>query len=247
MNGDEPEGKQNYFRVHRAPEPHAGSHELLAGLEGTDLVPAAGRYCVVEAEPGAEVPLRLAHPFIIFPEGLSYTAEPDLDHPMMIAAKGPGGSGGATVSRASAGSRTVYFPGQIDRLHGKGGLPDLSTLMANAVRWCAAGSLPLLCEAPNTVYAALRLQEGRAMIHLVNLSGGRRYLRQIIPLRNIAVRIKKDLPVLPSSARAVGAYLLPQTGSSTGSKRLAVRDEDNRFTVVVPELRDYEVLVIEGA
>jgi len=215
VDGEEPEGRQNYHRI-------GPRHELLAGLEGTELVPAAGRYCLVEAAKGAEVLMTLARSFIIFPEGLSYTAEPDLGHPMMIA------------RTHSGGGRTVYLPGQIDRLHWKGGFPDLSRIMANAVDWAAGGDLPIRCDAPTTIYASLRRQEGRAMVHLVNLTGGQRYFAQVVPVRDIGVRVRKSL---------VGAS--PRAFLLSDSRRIDLRDEGEYCAAVVPELRDYDVLVVE--
>jgi len=215
VNGDHPEGLQNYCRLQI-------DHELLRGLEGTELVPVAGEFCLVEVAEGVDVPLKLAHPFVLFPEGMSYTAEPDLGHPMIIASEHPGGG------------RTVYLPGQMDRFHWKAGFPDLSQIMSNAVRWSARYDVPLECDGPNTIYTTLRRQDNRIMVHLVNLTGGQRYFKQIIPLYDIDVKVKKEL-----CGNKVRAYML------SDSKMLEICSDDLYYVVKVPKLNDYDVLVIE--
>ena len=215
VNGEKPEGRQNYYRL-------ATGHELLEGLEGTGLVPAAGRCCVAESCEPAVVPLRLAAPFIVFPEGLSYTTEPDLGHPMMIAAEHPGGG------------RTVYLPGQIDRHHALAGFADLSRILSNSVAWAADHDLPVQVSGPNTLYVSLRRQSGRSLVHMVNLTGGQRYFRQMIPLIDIEVKIKKGL-----CGECVKAFLL------SDRKPLEVRVVDGCHVVSVPRLIDYDVLVFE--
>src|SRR5690606_37035586 len=142
----------NYCRLYR-------DHPLLDGLEGTELLPVAGQYCIVEAEEGTSVPLRLTHPFIAGPEGLSYTTKPDIGHPM------------AVTFEHTGGGRSVYLAGQFDKMHWVGGFPDFSRLFANAVLWTLRGDVPAACNAPNTICMSLRLQENRAMVHLVNLTG----------------------------------------------------------------------------
>lgn len=216
VNGEKPESKQNYCRLQ-------GKHQLLEGIEDTELIPIAGKYCEVESDEGTQVPLTLAHPFIIFPEGLSYTTEPDLDHPMMIAYE------------HESGGRTVYLPNQLDRLHWVSGCSDLSQLFANAVKWAVNNSIPATCEGPNTIYMTLRTQEERAMVHLVNLTGGERYFKQFIPLYGINVKIKKTM-----CKNVVKAFML------SDRNMLNIKEEGEFYSVIVPELKDYDVLVFEG-
>ncbi|HEY5465557.1 MAG TPA: beta-galactosidase trimerization domain-containing protein, partial [Clostridia bacterium] len=214
VNGDKPDGKQNYSRLQAC-------HELLAGLEGTELVPEAGKFCRVESAAGTIVPLKLAQPFIVFPEGLSYTAEPDLGYPMMIATEHPGGG------------RTVYLPGQIDKHHWRAGFADLSQILCNTVKWSAKGEIPIACDGPNTIYVSLRRQDGRNLVHLVNLTGGQRYFKQMIPLYDIEVKIEKSI---------CGDHL--KACMLSDSKILEIVADDRYYTITVPKLTDYDVLVI---
>lgn len=216
VNGDKPDGRQNYSRL------QAG-HELLTGLEGTELVPEAGRFCRVESAAGSVVPLKLSHPFIVFPEGLSYTTEPDLGYPTMIATEHPGGG------------RTVYLPSQIDRHHWRAGFPDLSQIMCNTVTWSARQDIPVVCDGPNTIYVSLRRQDGRSLVHLVNLAGGQRYFKQMIPLYGFTVKVKKDI-----CGDHVRAYML------SDAKALEIHEDGGYYSVTVPVLLDYDIVVFEG-
>lgn len=215
VNGEHPEGLQNYCRLQ-------GGHELLKGTEGTQLIPVAGEYCVVKESEKAQVPLRLTHPFVLFPEGMSYTAEPDVGHPILVASERPGAG------------RSVYFPGQMDRFHWKAGFPDLSQVMANAVKWSANNDLPVECDAPNTVYVTFRRQSSRNMIHLVNLTGGERYFKQVVPVYDICVKLKKEL-----CGGDIRAYLL------SDEQPLEVLDDGAAYAVRIEKLTDYDVLVME--
>jgi len=215
VNGKNPEGLQNYCRIQE-------KSELLKGINNTELIPITGEYCQVEPGAGTQVPIKLTHPFPVMPEGLSYTTEPDLGYPMLIAYE------------HENGSRTVYFPNQLDRLHWAAGFPDLSQLFANAVNWSIKGDVPVTCECPNTIYMSFRQQEKRILVHLVNLTGGERYFKQIIPVNDIVVKIDKKLCSNP-----IKTFML------SGGKALEAEDMGNYYKVIVTELKDYDVLVLE--
>jgi len=206
---------QNYCRI-------KNSHSLLQGIEDTELIPIGGEYCLVEVVEGAEVPLTLATPFIIFPEGLSYTTEKDLDYPMMIAFE------------HESGGRTVYLPNQLDKLHYVVGMEDISMIFANSVKWALRDEIPATCEAPNTINITFRRQENKAMVHLINFTGGQRYFKQLISVRNIVVRVDKKL-----CAETVRAYML------SDGKELKIESQNKYYQVIVPELKDYDVVVFE--
>jgi len=205
---------QSYFRI-------AGGHPLTEGLAGTEVVPAAGFYCAVEPAEGAAVPLRFYPPFRVMPEGVSYGVVEHADTPMAVAHTGGGG-------------RAIYFPAQVDKYYGKLGYPDLKTLLVNAVRWTAGGEPVLTVQAPPTLSVSLRAQEGRRLVHMVNLTGGRRFFTELVPLREVRV-----------SLRAEGAPVIRRAFLLSDRKDLAVSAAGARYAVVVPEIRDYDVLVLE--
>ncbi|MFH5185203.1 family 10 glycosylhydrolase [Paenibacillus sp. TAB 01] len=195
-------------------------HPLLQGLELTGVLPAGGDYCALELLLGAaSVPLTLSAPFRVFPEGLAYTDEPENGAPMAVA------------NEHGAGGRTIYFPSRIDRLFWQTGFPDLKQLIVNAVQWTTQGDIPLTTEAPVTCDISFRRKGNKRMVHLVNLTGGRRVFNELVPLHNLKVGIKET--------SVAAAYLL-----STGEP-LELTLDQGVAQVTVAVLQDYDVVVFE--
>jgi len=203
----------------------SGKHELLKGFEGTSLIPAGGKYCLVEEEMGACVPLRLGTPFIVLPEGLSYTEETGPGHPMMIASEHEGGG------------RTVFLPNQLDQLNYTTGMPDISRLLSNAVLWSSGNDIPAECNAPDTVYITLRLKENKALVHLINFTGGQRYFKRLIPVFDIEVKVAK---------RLFGENVNVSASMLSDGSKLDICHNNGYITVTVPKLTDYDVVVFES-
>jgi hypothetical protein len=214
--GERKKNKQNYLKIVSRPP-------MLAGLEETDLIPAAGNYCKVTASAGAQVSLVLGAPFIMLPEGISRQIEPDLGDPML-------------VSRVhSGGGRTVYFAGQPGKIHNTMGLEDYSLLISGAVTWALAKQYPYRCDAPTSVMMSVRIQEGRTLLHFVNLSGGQRFLKENLPVYTI--RVEADIEAAGKLRRA---FLL-------GGGDLPLQQENGVYRFTLPVITDYEVLVLEKA
>ncbi len=205
--------RQAYLEIEEA------RHPLLDGIVDTEVIPVIGQHCAVELRGAAvEVPLRLGASFRVFPEGYSYPVEPAPRHPMAIAAR-----------REGAG-RVVYFPFQVGTLFWRAGIEDLAVLAVNAVRW--AGSDPdLNVKAPSTVHVSLRTKGNLRIVHLINLTGGRRFFRQLVPVRDIEVGLR--------CARLQGVSRLGAGAS------LPARERDGRWWVTVDRLEDYEVVVFD--
>ena len=210
--------KQAYLNV------RLGDHPLLSDLGDTTVIPAANRYCRVRLRgEKAAVPLTLSAAFRVFPEGMSYTLEPDPGDPMLVAREHP------------SGGRTVYFAGQPDLAFLRFGYPDWGLLLTNAVRWASGGRLPLEAEAPPTLLVTLRKQENCRLVHLVNLNGGRRMFRQMIPARDIKILLRSEPAFRPRRA-----FLLSNLHS------LPLAEEKDGVSVRVSRVEDYDVLVFEG-
>jgi hypothetical protein len=214
QGGGRHDSYQNYFRMQ-------GQSPLFEGIEDCTLIPAAGNYVKVETDGQVSIPLRLAHPFIVFPEGLSYTTEADDGCPI------------AVLREHGGGGRTVYLGGQLDRMHNVAGFEEVSLVLANAVRWTLGGKVPADCDAPDSVWLTLRLQEKRANVHLVNRGGGRRMLRRIVPVHDVKVCL--DESVLKPSR----AFLL------SSGKELPLKHENGVFAALLDRLDDYDVVVFE--
>jgi hypothetical protein len=214
--GEQKANKQNYLKIVSRPP-------MLAGLEETDLILTAGYYCKVTTAAGTQVSLRLGAPFVMLPEGISRQTGPDLGDPMLISRVHGGGG------------RTVYFAGQAGKLHDTLGVEDYSLLLSGAVTWALNGRCPYRCKAPSSVMMSVRVQPGRIMLHFVNLSGGRRFLTENLPVYGIPVEADSG-----ASGELRRAFLL-------GGDELPLGRENGVYHLTLPALRDYEVIVLEQA
>jgi len=208
--------KQSYMNVRDASNP------LLNGLGNTQVIPASNKFCRVLSDPASAVPLTLSAPFRVFPEGMSYTEEPDTGLPMLL------------TNELSSGGRVVYFPGQPDTAFARNGYPDWALLIVNAVRWTTQDRLPLRVEGPETLIATLRMQEGRRLVHLVNINGGRRMFSELIPARDITIQLPLDGTFQPKRAFALSDH-----------SPLVLTIGENAVSVSLSSVLDYEVVVIE--
>jgi len=116
-------------------------------------------------------------------------------------------------------------------------ISDVSRLLSNAVLWSSGNNIPAECNAPDTVYMTLRLKENKALVHLINFTGGQRYFKRLIPVFDIEVKVAKRLF---SENVNVSASML-----SDGSK-LDICHNNGYITVTVPKLTDYDVVVFES-
>jgi hypothetical protein len=214
--GERKKNKQNYLKiVSRSP--------MLEGLEETELILTAGRYCRVRAAAGAEVSLILGAPFIMLPEGISRQSDPDIADPMLVSFIHKGGG------------RTVYFAGQAGKIHNTMGLEEYSLLLSGAVKWALREKYPYRCDAPASVMMSVRSQKGRIMLHFVNLSGGQRFLRENLPVYDIHVEADSQ-----AAGELRGAFLL-------GSGELPLGRENGVYHFTLPKLTDYGVVALEKA
>ena len=199
-----------------------GDHPILAGMEGTTVLPMGGDLHVVTAASDTEVPLRLSAPFIVFPEGFSYPTSPASGEPLMVARE------------HSQGGRTIHFAGAMGTLAWTVPYPDLRRVLANAVTWAAHDALPIRVGGPPSLQVSLRIQQNRRLVHLINLTGGERFFRELVPLHDIRV----ELPV-------EAGYSVKRATLLSDGLGLQVTSTPDTWQVTVPRLVDYDVLVVE--
>src|SRR5581483_5986313 len=114
-------GNAFYARIERP-------HEILKGFADTNWLPGAEYRVPVQA---VENPVLTVVPgYVAYPPELSY---PPVTHTTEPAA----------VVREKGRSRTIFFPGDIDRTLWHSGHTDLSRLLQNAVRWLLRGETPV--------------------------------------------------------------------------------------------------------
>lgn len=209
-----------YLRLDAAED---ARHPVVQGFEGTDLLACGGTLQRVVAAPDVAVVATFVPAFPIYPPEFSWMREPRTDIPAVVVREHP------------AGGRIVYLAADIDRVYGQRHLPDHGRLLANAVRW-AAGPLPLSIEGPGYLDAHLYRQDGRLILHLVNLSGTTEwpgYLEEHLPVGPLTIR------VLWQGGEAVRARVCVDNGESPVTLR------DGEAQVRLERVVDHELIVFE--
>ena len=212
-------GNAYYARI-EAPEanPH---HPLLTGFNNTNWL--AGAENRIPLKPVQNPLLTVVPGFVRYPPELAYPPISHTDVP-------------AVVLRETGRSRTVYFPGDIERTYWLTGHGDLLRLLHNAIRWITRderivsvegeGFIEMLCWETSPGYA----------VHLLNYTNPNAchgWLQSIHPLGPQTVRMK-----LPRDVSVQSVELL-QAG-----QKLHFDQQDTMLQFTVPRLGDYEVAAI---
>ena len=205
-------------------------HPILQGFDETDIIPFGGQIYPVTYRGSSPMQAiaTLVPPFPIYPPEFSYM-EPEnrqTDIPVIMAGQTP------------YGGKVVYFAGDIDRRYGQANLGDHGDLLANAIRWTVDGQLPFSVTAPGYLDCRLYRQEGRLLLHLVNLTHANQqpgFVEQICPLHQVEV-----------------AIAVPDTGISAmtlqvADQAVAFDQRDGFVHLVIEKLEDHELVVIHLA
>jgi hypothetical protein len=212
--GEVREMTQAYMRV-------TGEHPAVRSVSDLSLLPLPGRVSPVKAAQDTQVPLRRAAPFRVFPEGWAYPEHPDSREPML-------------VTREAGAGRTAFFATQLGRSFTMLHFPPLGDLIADTVRWAAGDDIPLRVEAPATLEVSLRLCDAGVTVHCVNLTGGERYMREIIPLHDCHFSLRED------AGRRFGQAVQVSSGAA-----LPLVHDSGWATITVPVLGAYDILLFE--
>ena len=210
--GEAREMMQAYMRV-------VGDHPVLASSPDLGLLPLPGRVSPVVAAADTQAPLRRAAPFKVFPEGWAYPVEDDPGDPLLVA-------------REPGEGRTVFLATQLGRSYTMLHYPPLGDLIADTVRWAAREAVPIRVQAPPTLQVSLRACDAGLAVHGVNLTGGERYMREIIPLHEVQIALRED----------DGRPFVRATHVSSGQP-LALRREGGWAAVTVPLWGAYDVIL----
>jgi putative glycosyl hydrolase-like family 6 (GHL6) protein len=205
------------------PAPSGDRHPVLRGFDETDILPFGGMLEAMRTEPGVTIPLTFIPPFPIYPPETAWMREPKT------------GIGGLVLSQRGK-ARVAYLPADIDRRYSRENLPDHADLLRNLVLWAAGGSVPLAVEGPGLIDCHLYAQEGRLVLHLVNLiSAGtwRAPIDEYIAVGPFQVKVR-----LPAGVKARGVSLLV----AGGTVKAQVKDGWAGFEV--RSILDHEVAVV---
>ncbi len=198
-------------------------HRILAGFDETDIVAFGGTLEGITLDAGVNVIATYIPAFPIYPPEFSWMHEPRTDIPAMVVREHP------------AGGRIVYLAADIDRCYGRQRLPDHGDLLANAVRWAARDALPLTVEGPGYLDCHLYRQEGRFILHIVNLSACRAwpgYIEEALPVGPIRVTLRLNDGFKPQ-----------HVSLQVSTLKLPVHMTDGQATVELPAITDHELLI----
>jgi hypothetical protein len=119
---------------------------------------------------------------------------------------------GLVVSEGAGGSRVAYLAADLDRRYMRELQPDHANLLANLVRWASRDGIPLHVKGAGLVDCHLYQQEGRLVLHVVNLTSAgtwRAPMDELIPIGPLQVKVK-----LPQGIAGRSAKLLVSVGST---------------------------------
>ena len=199
-------------------------HDALEGFDRTDILPFGGTLQPLKVDPGAEVIMTFVPQFPIFPPETAWMRVSKTDIPGMI------------LRTTGRGSRIVFLPADLDRQYGRFNLPDHGNLLGNLFRWASAGNVPLKVDGPGLVDCHLYLQQGRLILHLLNLTSvatWRQPLEELIPVGPFQVSVK-----LPQKNSGNTVRML------VSNEKASARVKDGWCLFQIKSILDHEVVVI---
>jgi hypothetical protein len=209
-----PNGNAAYARIER-------DHPILQGLENTKLLPFAEYY--VPITPVHDPVLTVLPPFPAFPPEMVYPRVERTDHP-------------AVVLREQRSSRTIYFPGDIDRAYWRSQNPDLSRLLVNSIRWLMKERAPILVTGEGMAEIfAWKTQPGFA-VHMLNYNNPEMLRGWFTQAHSLGPQ--KVQASLPSGAEISQVKLLRAGKDVPFSKRGQIVE------FIIPGVTDYEVATL---
>jgi hypothetical protein len=202
------------------------SEELGDTFKDTAILPNTRYLVPVRAEAMARTPLWLVPPYPVYPPETSWTQIHKEDVPL-------------AYFRAAGKGHVVYFPGDLAATYGATHLPDHGRLLQGAARWAGAGEPRASVEGAGLVDFTLYEQaDGKHLVgFLVNLTNPAAWqppLTEIIPVGPQVVTIR-----LRPGARCRAAQLL------VAGQAPKFQQAGDVLTVTVPNLRDFEVVVLD--
>jgi hypothetical protein len=196
-------------------------HALLDGFTNTAWL--AGSQNRIPLKPINQPLLTVVPGFVHYPPELAYPTQPHTDEP-------------AVVLRESGSSRTVWFPGDIERTYWLTGHEDLLRLLHNAIGWVSHDERIVHVEGPGFLEMFCWETGPGYAVHLLNYTdpaAQHGWLRNVDPLGLQTITMR-----LPSGVTAKSVELL-RAGKSPS---FSMHEQTLQFTV--PALDDYEVAAI---
>lgn len=209
-------------------------HPVLNGFDETDIIHHGGRLQVVKAGEFAETLATYVPPFPVYPPETAWMRYPDTSHPALVIREG--GVSRDQGEKKQAGP-VAYLAADLDRRYGLSNFPDHGAVLSNLVRWMARGDLPLEVKGSGFIDCHLFHQEGRLVLHTINLNQAESWrptVHELVPVGPFEVRVRLPNDVKPER-------VLFTVGEGVGS----VSVDDGWCTFEIPRIVDHEVTVIE--
>ncbi|WP_320122017.1 alpha-amylase family protein [uncultured Sphaerochaeta sp.] len=165
----------------------------------------------------AELILKLSPTFRVFPEGLSYPMSPIMQ-------------GDALAVKRNFGDGLVYYFGwPLGREYYELGQSDICNVIMDVLQPDNNGFTVI---GPKSVNAFFREQKNRINIHLVNRTGGDRFLTEIVPVCNIEIRY-------------YGRENIRRVFSVQSNREVSIQKHQDSISVLLPKLDDYDIIAFE--
>jgi hypothetical protein len=197
------------------------AHAIVNGFNNTNWI--AGAQNRVPLKPVQNPLLTVVPGFVRYPPELAYPEPSHTNEP-------------AIVMRESGASRTVWFPGDIERTYWLTGHGDLLRLLHNAIRWVThdervfhvegAGLVEVFCWETSPGYA----------VHLLNYTNSNAHHGWLLSTNPSAPQ--KVTMKLPSGINVRSIELLK------AEQNPSFRFQDQMLQFTIPLLEDYEVAAI---
>jgi hypothetical protein len=203
----------------------AARHPMLKGFEGTNILTFGGVLHEVKPAQDSTVLLTFIPVLPAYPPENSWMRTPRTTIPGLIV-------------REQKSARIAYVPADIDRRYEQGNIPDHGDLLGNIVRWAAKDTIPLEVKGPGLIDCHLYRQQGRLVLHLVNLTSAgtwRTPVEELIPMGPFVVRMK-----VPDGV--TGRRLRLTVSSETIRPE---RQQNGWIQFEVKSVLDHEVIVLE--
>ncbi len=210
-------GNGYYARIER-------QHPILNGFTNTNWIPGAEYRLPVKTSSTQVLTVVPGYP--AYPPELSYPPQSHTSEP-------------AVVIRENGKSRTIYFPGDVERTMWKSGHTDLAHLLQNSIRWLLDGDAPVTIEGQGVIESFAWETEVGFAVHVLNYTNPamhRGWIREFFPIGEQRVRMR-----LPNGAKPNRVELL------RAESDIPFRVTGGHIEFAIPKVDDYEIAAIYAA
>lgn len=206
-----------------------GAHELLSGLEDTEVTHNSDYLCPVQAKEGTNASLvTLIPPYISYPPEMAYSLIGDTGVPLVL----------LTERATKDEGRRVYWSGNIDAYFNTTNSPDYQQLLLNSVRWAFPGEQPVEIGGPGLIEMHPYRQNGNIQVHLVNLTNPdiwKAPVHELLPVGPQTIRVK-----IPQSQ-----CVASEAKCLVSERTLPVEIFEGWAQVTLTDLLDHEIVVFD--